>query len=176
MIKREIATVWEHASQRRAKPNTCYSRFQEEVSMLSSWCNLLLLIVRNLFKSITSSIKLSSACIIHRDLRVAYFDLKTLMKGFDPLQMLITNIYIYIYMKSSFPKRDKRQIKKKWVRHAILLCTEPIHCSINVSCQIAIFPCLKCTARCSTFLAQIIEWSFIVAMQLKAHLCNNHTV
>ncbi len=58
--------------------------------------------------------------------------------------------YIYLYMKSSFPKRDKRQIKKKWVRHAILLCTEPIHCSINVSCQIAIFPCLKCTARCSS--------------------------
>ncbi len=25
-------------------------------------------------------------------------------------------------MKSSFPKRDKRQIKKKWVGHAILLC------------------------------------------------------
>ncbi len=45
-----------------------------------------------------------------------------------------------IYMKSSFPKRDKRQI------YAILLCTEPIHCSINVSCQIAIFPCLKCTS------------------------------
>ncbi len=58
---------------------------------------------------------------------------------------------IYTYMKSSFPKRDKRQIKKKWVRHAILLCTELIHCSINVSCQIAIFPCLKCTARCSSF-------------------------
>ncbi len=56
-----------------------------------------------------------------------------------------------LYMKSSFPKRDKRQIEKKWVRHAILLCTEPIHCSINVSCQIAIFPCLKCTARCSSF-------------------------
>ncbi len=55
------------------------------------------------------------------------------------------------YMKSSFPKRDKRQIKKKLVRHAILLCTEPIHCSINVSCQIARFPCLKCTARCSSF-------------------------
>ncbi len=55
----------------------------------------------------------------------------------------MTCIYIYIdiYMKSSFPKRDKHQIKKKWVRHAILLCTEPIHCSINVSCQIAIFPC-----------------------------------
>ncbi len=31
-----------------------------------------------------------------------------------------------VYMKSSFPKRDKRQIKKKWVRHAILLSTEPI--------------------------------------------------
>ncbi len=44
------------------------------------------------------------------------------------------------YMKSSFPKRDKRQIY-----HAILLCNEPIHCS-NVSCQIAIFPCLKCTS------------------------------
>ncbi len=59
----------------------------------------------------------------------------------------ISNNYIlYIYMKSSFPKRDKRQIKKKRVRHAILLCTEPIHCSINVSCQIAIFPCLKCTS------------------------------
>ncbi len=56
-----------------------------------------------------------------------------------------------LYLKSSFPKRDKRQIEKKWVRHAILLCTEPIHCSINVSCQIAIFPCLKCTARCSSF-------------------------
>ncbi len=53
--------------------------------------------------------------------------------------------YIYLYMKSSFPKRDKRQI------YAILLCTEPIHCSINVSCQIAIFPCLKWTARCSSF-------------------------
>ncbi len=49
-------------------------------------------------------------------------------------------------MKSSFPKRDKRQIKKKWVCHAILLRTEPTHCSINVSCQIAIFPCLKCTS------------------------------
>ncbi len=60
-------------------------------------------------------------------------------------------VCVYIYMKSSFPKRDKRQIKKKWVRHAILLCTEPIHCSFNVSCQIAIFPCLKCTARCSSF-------------------------
>ncbi len=59
-----------------------------------------------------------------------------------------------VYMKSSFPKRDKRQIWKscqKWVRHAILLCTEPIHCSINIACQIAIFPCLKCTARCSSF-------------------------
>ncbi len=60
-------------------------------------------------------------------------------------------VCVCIYMKSSFPKRDKRQILKKWVRHAILLCTEPIHCSINVSCQIAIFPCLKCTARCSSF-------------------------
>lgn len=40
-----------------------------------SWCTLLFLIVRNLFKSITSSIKLSSACMLHRDLRVAYFDL-----------------------------------------------------------------------------------------------------
>ncbi len=59
--------------------------------------------------------------------------------------------YSLRHLKSSFPKRDKRQIKKKWVRHAILLCTEPIHCSINVSCQIAIFPCLKCTARCSSF-------------------------
>ncbi len=67
------------------------------------------------------------------------------------LRIIYIYIYIYIYMKSSFPKRDKRQIEKKLVRHAILLCTEPIHCSINVSCQIAIFPCLKCTARCSFF-------------------------
>ncbi len=33
--------------------------------------------------------------------------------------------------------------KKKWICHVILLCTEPIHCSINVSCQIAIFPLFK---------------------------------
>lgn len=40
-----------------------------------SWCTLLFLIVRNLFKSMTSRIKLNSACMLHRDLRVAYFDL-----------------------------------------------------------------------------------------------------
>ncbi len=51
--------------------------------------------------------------------------------------------WLLLQMKSSFTKRNKHQIKKKRVRHAILLCTEPIHCSINVSCQIAIFPCLN---------------------------------
>ena len=47
------------------------------------------------------------------------------------------------YLKSSFPKRNKCQIKKKRARAAILLCTEPIHCSVNVSCQSEIFPCLN---------------------------------
>ncbi len=69
--------------------------------------------------------------------------LPTHLFSFTPVSL---NILIDLHMKSSFPKRDKCQIKKNWVRHAILLCTEPIHCSINVSCQIAIFPCLKCTS------------------------------
>ncbi len=59
-------------------------------------------------------------------------------------------IYIYIW-RALFQNAINAKFKKKWVCHAILLCTEPIHCSINVSCQIARFPCLKCTARCSSF-------------------------
>ncbi len=54
-------------------------------------------------------------------------------------------IYIYIW-RALFQNAINAKLKKKWVRHAILLCTEPIHCSINVSCQIAIFHCLKCTS------------------------------
>ncbi len=56
-------------------------------------------------------------------------------------------IYIYIYIwRALFQNAINDKFKKKGVRHAILLCTEPIHCSINVSCQITIFPCLKCTS------------------------------
>ncbi len=61
-----------------------------------------------------------------------------------------TEKHNYIW-RALFQNAINAKKNKKWVRHAILLCTEPIHCSINVSCQIAIFPCLKCTARCSSF-------------------------
>ncbi|KAK0141946.1 General transcription factor II-I repeat domain-containing protein 2 [Merluccius polli] len=37
-----------------------------------------------------------------------------------------------LQLRSSFPKRNKCQIKKR-VYYAILLCTEPIHCSIYIS-------------------------------------------
>ncbi len=63
-----------------------------------------------------------------------------------------SQIYIYIYIwRALFQNAINTKFKKKFVRHAILLCTEPIHCSINVLCQIARFPCLECTARCSSF-------------------------
>ncbi len=67
-------------------------------------------------------------------------------------------MFLVLNMKSSFPKRDKHQIKKKLVRHAILLCTEPIHCSINVSCQICHGPAgvprlaTRCLCLLSTWL------------------------
>ncbi len=75
-----------------------------------------------------------------------YFQRKPIRPFPKSCSMSLEQTYGKIHMKSSFPKCDKRQIKKKWVGHAILLCTEPIHCSINVSCQIAIFPCFKCTS------------------------------
>ncbi len=87
-----------------------------------------------------------------------YWTLSSKFQSFLSIYIYIYTIYIYIYilyiyiiyMKSSFPKRDKRQIEKKWVRHAIWLCMEPSQCSITVSCQIANISCLKCTARCSS--------------------------
>ncbi len=66
------------------------------------------------------------------------------------IRVRISFIARYIW-RALFQNAINAKFKKKWVRHAILLCTEPIHCSINVSCQIARFPCLKCTARCSSF-------------------------
>ncbi len=92
----------------------------------------------------------STSCLclpLYNDSLIVFLNCKSLwIKVSAKWVNVNVNANIYIYMKSSFPKRDKRQILKKWVRHAILLCTEPIHCSINVSCQIAIFPCLKCTS------------------------------
>ncbi len=79
-----------------------------------SWCNLLLLIVRNLFKSITSSITFSSACIIHKDLRVAYFDLDEIfwLERFWSIHtiyksvayIILFSVYIYIYTHTHWTK------------------------------------------------------------------------
>ncbi len=45
-------------------------------------------------------------------------------------------------------QHSQRRIRRNFCLNefVIFLCTEPIYCSINVSCQIAIFPCLKCTS------------------------------